>query len=918
MNQNTGAGVVDFGGQPGPDTNYPAEGRERGARRRKLAGYLKAANELRQTYQQTTGSAWATRGSSVQENGQNEVGGFPDVSTARFGDEEMVIFPSYARRHIKRQAVRAGGSSDQATFSESSLDNSQAPKSEDIGPLRQDGKAQDDDDAVVEVDVRGWVYSPHRGPLTRKNRLMIGLARHLSGIPAPSSSNIQNGDARDGQPAGRRQDDATTSQKEDELVSLEAESIRKKGENEVKVATRGGYSEEPSGDVDRANVHSRYSRSSTPETKFQRDLRPGDIRHSLTTASLASSQANGAEPTSIVKRLSWNQPVDMSPAELAVANSNLMARLTPFLNVAIPHAPITIFFYNDERSQSRTVITNEAGHFRVRAGLNFVPTNVRVLASENLSVTEEVHVLEPTGISLISDIDDTIKHSAIGSGAREMFRNTFVRDLSDLTIDGVKDWYQRLAEMGVQLHYVSNAPWQLYPLLVNFFALAGLPPGSFHLKQYSGMLQGIFEPVAERKKGPLESIMRDFPERKFILVGDSGEADLEVYTDVVVANPGRVIGVYIRDINTPKSQGFFDPSTSIPGSQSKVNHNSPGPGGFVSAIKSVGFVGTDQPKDSKLGGPSLARQATEPAVGKLIDLDEDEAGTVSGGIEALHSTLGNLRAGRPSGSSGKRRTSQGPVPPMKPLSLRLSISNERRSSPNEPGNANPPIKTPPAIPPKPRKYSQGSLGVGGSDNVSPSQAQSHDTHPLPHGHPTSSQESTNAQAYYGPRIRRRVTTAYNKLPSATAVLRNASTRLQSFQDVSQQASPPSLGPSSSSSSSTTTSTTPNPPAPRPSRPPGKRALTSYPTTTSSNNPPSGPIPIPMTTSYTNANRKEEIWNRRWTRAKEILDGQGVRLRAWSVGGDVIADAVALVEKVRSSSSSSIKEKGEEGGGVEEG
>jgi phosphatidate phosphatase APP1 len=130
--------------------------------------------------------------------------------------------------------------------------------------------------------------------------------------------------------------------------------------------------------------------------------------------------------------------------------------------------------------------------------------------------------------------------------------------LKDLTIDGVKEWYNTMYDMGVGIHYVSNSPWQLFPVLVSFFQVAGLPPGSYHLKQYSGMLQGIFEPVAERKKGTLEKIMKDFPERKFVLIGDSGEADLEVYTDVVLANPGKVLAIFIRDVTTPENHGFFD------------------------------------------------------------------------------------------------------------------------------------------------------------------------------------------------------------------------------------------------------------------------------------------------------------------------------------------------------------------------
>ncbi|KAL3954652.1 hypothetical protein ACCO45_010215 [Purpureocillium lilacinum] len=72
------------------------------------------------------------------------------------------------------------------------------------------------------------------------------------------------------------------------------------------------------------------------------------------------------------------------------------------------------------------------------------------------------------------------------------------------------------------------------------------------------MLQGIFEPVAERKKSTLTRLMRDFPRRKFLLVGDSGEADLEVYTDLAMANPGRILAVFIRDVTTPERTGYFD------------------------------------------------------------------------------------------------------------------------------------------------------------------------------------------------------------------------------------------------------------------------------------------------------------------------------------------------------------------------
>ena len=75
------------------------EPRESGSRRKKLAGYLKAANDLRQAAQ----SSWGTR------DGASDIpGAFPEgVTMGSAGDEEMILFPSYARRHIKEMVGRS-------------------------------------------------------------------------------------------------------------------------------------------------------------------------------------------------------------------------------------------------------------------------------------------------------------------------------------------------------------------------------------------------------------------------------------------------------------------------------------------------------------------------------------------------------------------------------------------------------------------------------------------------------------------------------------------------------------------------------------------------------------------------------------------------------------------------------------------
>jgi hypothetical protein len=73
---------------------FRSEGKEPGARRKKLAGYLKAANELRSSY-------WAGDTATSKVGDEAHDNPFPDASIVKHGNAEMILFPSYARKHIK-------------------------------------------------------------------------------------------------------------------------------------------------------------------------------------------------------------------------------------------------------------------------------------------------------------------------------------------------------------------------------------------------------------------------------------------------------------------------------------------------------------------------------------------------------------------------------------------------------------------------------------------------------------------------------------------------------------------------------------------------------------------------------------------------------------------------------------------------
>lgn len=231
----------------------------------------------------------------------------------------------------------------------------------------------------------------------------------------------------------------------------------------------------------------------------------------------------------------------------------LDVRMRPFLSRSVPgrEVELEIFSASGQVSNDHSVVTDASGRFSTRVSLEFQPVYIRVTAG--LKNTEvDVNFVEPHGFSVISDIDDTIKITGILGGKREIFRNVFVYDYKKIEIPGILQCYQDLHALGANFHYVSNSPWQLFPTISEFTKSAGFPQGSFHLKLYNGLIGGIFEAAHEKKKQNLHKIFRDFPHRRFLLVGDSGEGDLEAYTDVAHSFPNQVIGIMIRDITLPE------------------------------------------------------------------------------------------------------------------------------------------------------------------------------------------------------------------------------------------------------------------------------------------------------------------------------------------------------------------------------
>jgi len=160
-----------------------------------------------------------------------------------------------------------------------------------------------------------------------------------------------------------------------------------------------------------------------------------------------------------------------------------------------------------------------------------------------------VHLVESSGLSVISDIDDTVKFTNVAD-RRELLRNTLLREFA--AVEGMPDVYRRWRRAGIDFHYVSSSPWQLSDCLCRFLGAAGLPAGSMHLKLFRLKDSTPLGRLPSRKRGKrrvIEKILGDFPERRFVLVGDSGERDPEIYAAVARRRPEQVAGILIREVS---------------------------------------------------------------------------------------------------------------------------------------------------------------------------------------------------------------------------------------------------------------------------------------------------------------------------------------------------------------------------------
>ena len=214
------------------------------------------------------------------------------------------------------------------------------------------------------------------------------------------------------------------------------------------------------------------------------------------------------------------------------------------------------YYRIEEYVSGLDVLTNEEGWLNYE--LSFDDDNLnREIQNENRFPGE---LLIPAGnakYGVISDIDDTILHTGVVSSLKwRVIINTFFKSADKrIPLEGAADFYHLLhrgksGEEANPIFYVSHSPWNLYRYLELFLTGNNFPKGAILLRSFSDFRKRKHE--KPQKQNEIENILKTYADLKFLLIGDSGEKDADIYIEISEAFPNQIAAIYLRSVNHNK------------------------------------------------------------------------------------------------------------------------------------------------------------------------------------------------------------------------------------------------------------------------------------------------------------------------------------------------------------------------------
>lgn len=221
-----------------------------------------------------------------------------------------------------------------------------------------------------------------------------------------------------------------------------------------------------------------------------------------------------------------------------------------FITTPVPDTPVTVKL-GAQRVQART---NEDGYFEVLiTGHGLTPGWHEATVTVSLSGAAgaaPVQIIPDTATrGIISDVDDTIMVTMLPRAVLAAWNSWVKKTNTRQPVAGMAHFFDAVRGEDDPVFYLSTGAWNTYDTLVEFIDRHGLPRGPLLLTDWGPTPTGLFRNGVEHKRVQLRNLITDFPNITWTLVGDDGQHDPMIYSDLVFQHPDRVELVAIRELS---------------------------------------------------------------------------------------------------------------------------------------------------------------------------------------------------------------------------------------------------------------------------------------------------------------------------------------------------------------------------------
>lgn len=254
----------------------------------------------------------------------------------------------------------------------------------------------------------------------------------------------------------------------------------------------------------------------------------------------------------VLARVVLSDPEEMAPirgGEVLKTIKEGIRGWRNFTSAPVRYASVTV----EVDGKSHQVTADRGGIVDARIEVQLSPGwhTIKLRSADDILVESPVRVIE-SGIDfgVVSDIDDTVMVTALPRPFLAAW-NTFVLDEhARAATPGMAVLLERITQEtpGAPVLYLSTGAWNVAPALTRFLSRNLYPAGPKLLTDWGPTPDRWFRSGPEHKRNSLKRLAAEFPDIKWLLIGDNGQHDEEIYADFAEQYPQNVKAVAIRQL----------------------------------------------------------------------------------------------------------------------------------------------------------------------------------------------------------------------------------------------------------------------------------------------------------------------------------------------------------------------------------